>query len=477
MQTRPTVSIIISAYNRPRVVPFAIKSVLASDYEDWELIVIGDGCNAETEDAVRAFADPRIQFQNLPANTGHQSAPHNRGVELARGEFVFFLNQDDMYFADHVSRRVAFMRETGADISWSPILLLQASRLESGSVDVSRDRLMLDGATADGSFDPECFVISSCWAVRREICDAVGPWLPPDKTRLSPSQEWLHRAGRQGRNMAYHPYVSVLCIHSGVRRYSYVNPDSPEHERAWSWLAGGARERLELMHCVAVQQASERVRLRKELARRERPLPAFAERALAKVGVHPHAVQRFFEGLGKGEWVGKHTHFTSRPPQLPVGTKTSLGKSAADAYLGRGWHMGEGQVRWTSGSTAEIFFSIPEREGEAERYVLEIFGHPLRDDDTVTFRINDGAPVAATMSITDQSISIDLTEADAYRLRISVEQPTSPLKLGRSMDRRVLGYCLNWLRLGAPRGDAPATNHGRRGRKRERHLRKKAKGN
>jgi glycosyltransferase involved in cell wall biosynthesis len=155
MHADPLVSIIISAYNRPRVISFAIKSVLASDFDDWELIVVGDGCNAETEDAVRVFTDPRIKFHNLPENTGHQSAPHNKGVELARGEFVFFLNQDDMYFADHISKRVAFMRTTGTEVSWSPILLLQHSGLERGLVDVEKDRLILDGAPPDGRYSTD----------------------------------------------------------------------------------------------------------------------------------------------------------------------------------------------------------------------------------------------------------------------------------------------------------------------------------
>ena len=68
MTTDPTASVIISAYNRPRVIPFAIRSVIQSDCEDWELIVVGDGCNVETEEAVRSFDDPRIRFFNLPAN-------------------------------------------------------------------------------------------------------------------------------------------------------------------------------------------------------------------------------------------------------------------------------------------------------------------------------------------------------------------------------------------------------------------------
>jgi GT2 family glycosyltransferase len=356
MTASPTVSIIISAYNRPLVIAIAIKSVLASDFEDWEMIVVGDGCNLETEQAVRAFTDPRIQFHNLPANTGHQSAPHNKGVELARGEFVLFLNQDDMYFPDHISKRVAFMRATGADISWSPILLLQHSGVERGPVDVEKDRLILDGAVADGKFSPYSFIISSCWAVRHEICREVGPWLPIHKTRLSPSQEWLYRAHRQGRHMAYHPYVSVLCIHSGVRQYSYVSAHSFEHERAWNWLTAGPTQRLELMQCVAVQEAARLVESRAAVSR-ARPLRALIEKVLGKLGVHPRSVQGYFQGLAKGQLVGAHTRFTSaKPPELLLDEPVPAASEAADDFLGQGWHAREPHGRWTAGETADIFF-------------------------------------------------------------------------------------------------------------------------
>ena len=445
MHANPTVSIIISAYNRPQVIAFAIKSVLASDFEDWETIVVGDGCNAETEEAVRSFTDPRVRFHNLPANTGHQSAPHNKGVELARGEFVFFLNQDDMYFPDHISKRVAFMRTTGADVSWSPILLLQHSGLEKGPIDVEKDRLTLDGAVANGRFNPHNFIISSCWAIRRETCHEVGPWLPTHKTRLSPSQEWLFRAHVQGRHMAYHPYVSVICIHSGVRRYSYVRANSFEHERAWSWLIAGPAERLNLMHCVAVQRASELVGIRAAQASRVHPLRAFMENVLEKLGVHPHSTQRYFEGLAKGKWVSNHTHFTaSKPPELPLHAPLPVGSGVADNFLGRGWHLGEGRGRWTAAEIAELFFTAPIHEGNL---VLQICGHPLRAGDEVTFTLNGGPPVAKAIGGADEVIAIALQGTGTFHLTIAIKEPASPQSLGQSGDRRVLGYWLTWLRI------------------------------
>jgi hypothetical protein len=449
MQANPTVSIIISAYNRPRVIPFAIKSVLASDFNDWELIIIGDGCNAETEAAVRAFTDPRIWFHNLPANTGHQSTPHNKGVERARGEFVFFLNQDDMYFPDHVSKRLAFMRATGADVSWSPILLLQQSGLEAGPIDVEKDRLTLDGSVADGRYNPESFVISSCWAVRREICTQVGEWLQPQETRLSPSQEWLFRAHRQGRHMAYHPYVSVLCIHSGVRRYSYVSAHSFEHERAWSWIKAGPVERSNLMNCVAVQDASELVRLRKALAQRENRWRTLIERAVEHVGIHPHSLQRFREGLARGKWVSNHTGFTaSKPPELPLQTPLPIGNAGADVFLGRGWHAGEGRGRWSAAEVAEIFFTAPQYDGNL---TLQIFGHTLRGGDRVRFRLNGASEIIETSEGRDKVTIIPLSGKGAFHLTVSVDNPTSPQNLGQSGDSRVLGYWMSWLRI------APAT--------------------
>lgn len=473
MTAGPAASIIISAYNRPKVVSFAIRSVLASDFADWEMIVVGDGCNAETEAAIRAFDDPRLRFENLPANTGHQSSPHNRGVELARGAFVMFLNQDDLYFADHIGRRMAFMRDTGAEISWSPVIAFRHAGLDTGPADVDRDKLTLDGATGDGAFDPESFVISSCWAVRHDICGAVGPWMQPEETRLSPSQEWLHRAHRQGRKMVYHPYVSVLCIHSGARRHSYISPESPEHDRAWGWLEDGMAERLNMMHCIAVQQANERVRMQKQLARRERPLQSLAERALARIGVHPTTTQALFSGVGKGEMVGKHRQFTSRPPPLPIGQQVAVGKAAADGHVGRGWHMNDGKSRWTSAATSEILFSRPDDEPDDIPSSLEICGFPLRDEEAVTFRINSEQPVTTTMSRTERMATIDLPAADICRLTISIEAPTSPVKLGRSMDQRILGFCMVWIRR-VPRDDDPLADHEQSA---EQRAGKKAKGN
>ena len=75
----------MATYNRPAVLAFAIRSVLAQDFADWELIVVGDRCSEATGVLVGSFADRRIRYINLALNTGEQSGPNNVGIARARG--------------------------------------------------------------------------------------------------------------------------------------------------------------------------------------------------------------------------------------------------------------------------------------------------------------------------------------------------------------------------------------------------------
>ena len=443
MLASPAVSVIISAYNRPKIIPFAIRSVLQSSFEDLELIVVGDGCNPETEAAIRSFTDPRVKFFNLPANTGHQSSPHNEGMAAARGKYLFLLNQDDMYFADHIKRRVEFMESGGAEISWCSVILFQSSGCGSDVLNADQDRFTLDGVSSDNLYSPRTFIISSSWALRRDVVNKVGQWLEPRQTLLSPSQEWLFRAHRKGCRIAYHPHPSVLCIHSGVRRYSYVSPNSPEHERAWRWVAGGDECRVEILNALATQTSVELVRVRRGLAIHQRTIRPRAERILALLGVHPDAFNRWRAGLKKGTWVQNHKRFTSAPPSLLKGHRVDFGNVEADEFAGKGWHLPERGGRWSSGETAELFFTVSEAEKTNEDLRLHICGHPLRLGDRVTFSLSDGTVVAQELNATNDATVLPIRSSGTFCLSISVKAPQSPETLNMNPDPRILGYWLS----------------------------------
>jgi hypothetical protein len=446
--------VIVSAYNRPKIVQYAMRSVLASRFADLELIVIGDGCNAETEAAILQVSDSRTRFENLSRNTGHQSSPHNRGVELARGEFVFFLNQDDLYFADHIGERILFMRETGAELAWSPVILLQASGKSSGLPDPETDRLILDGAVPDAKFDPRSFIISSSWSARREACRQVGNWLQPSQTYLSPSQEWLFRAWRAGKRMAYHPHPSVLCIHSGMRRYSYVDQRSVEHERAWSWLQGGESARRRVMDCVAVDQAAGNARLARRVTRLEQPVKWRLTQLLLRKGVHPDAFDRMLKGVGKGGSVRSHAKFTKEPPRLAPGARIAMGRRDAEGYLGEGWGQASGASRISLGSASQVFFTL-ENEALANGAAIIELGvtgprFPLR----ISASIDQCEPAEFLLGPRQQVIALRTDRPGAHSIALQPVLSGQP-PIGRMPN--YINFALDWI---SALRDAPAPSGG-----------------
>ena len=86
----PLISVITATYNCSHLLRHAIQSVLDSDFQDWELIVIGDCCTDDSEEVVNGFSDDRISFYNLEKNSGQQAKPNNYGLEKAKGNTLPF---------------------------------------------------------------------------------------------------------------------------------------------------------------------------------------------------------------------------------------------------------------------------------------------------------------------------------------------------------------------------------------------------
>lgn len=105
------VSIIMPARNGEDTIVEAIRSIQAQDLEDWELLIVDDHSTDATAALVeeRARLDPRILYSR---NEGHGvSMARNQGLERARGEFITFLDADDLYYDWALSARVAALRE------------------------------------------------------------------------------------------------------------------------------------------------------------------------------------------------------------------------------------------------------------------------------------------------------------------------------------------------------------------------------
>lgn len=114
-QAMPTVSIIVPAYNAEKCLPAAVSCVLAQEFADWELILVDDGSTDSTPELCDKYAsdDNRIRVIHKP-NAGVSEA-RNDGIASASGDWIAFLDADDLYEPDYLSSMISAVEDSGAD--------------------------------------------------------------------------------------------------------------------------------------------------------------------------------------------------------------------------------------------------------------------------------------------------------------------------------------------------------------------------
>lgn len=119
----PFLSCIVTAYSEGQLAAVAIESVLAQSFGDFELLVVDDGATEETRTVLHGFDDPRIRHVRQ-ANDGLSSA-RNRALQAARGDYVCFLDADDIRPSWSFAEMARVARESGADCVFLPGLLCE----------------------------------------------------------------------------------------------------------------------------------------------------------------------------------------------------------------------------------------------------------------------------------------------------------------------------------------------------------------
>lgn len=114
MNNNPVVSAIIPTYNRAHIICEAVDSVLTQTYPHIEVIVVDDGSKDDTLARLQQYGG-RIRVVSQ-ANAGPASA-RNRGIAVARGDLIAFLDSDDIWLPTKIERQVALMQRAGASVT------------------------------------------------------------------------------------------------------------------------------------------------------------------------------------------------------------------------------------------------------------------------------------------------------------------------------------------------------------------------
>jgi glycosyltransferase involved in cell wall biosynthesis len=465
----PTVSIILAAYGRPEVLRWAIGSVRAQTWADWELLVVADACplTAAFMSGDPVAGDPRIRFHNLARNFGDQSGPNNFGARLARGRYLAFLNQDDLWFPDHLQRCLEHLCLSGADI----VFPYSGALVGATPDDLAAGKWLggLTGVPVRGGYDPvTTFAPASSWLLRRDVFEDVGGWRSARECVIAPSQDFMYRAWRRGLKIRSCPELTVLMFSSGGRKASYRTDLS--HEQRWWLETMGLDDRARALLWGRLDYHPPQPPV-PERARRERAasIGRWLLRMAARLGIEPLTLQyRFRHGYRKGDYINairgvrglgllpRHADDVRgiRRRNVEQACAYAWGQvldfsthGTAGAYQLAGWAFPEGWGAWTEGGQAELLLRLPRPLPEVLTLTLEAVGF-----------ITEQCPRQRVV------VLIDGTELACLSLTVPEFAPTR-LSLGRDRvagdDVAVIGFRL--LDAVSPAETAGVDDHRRLG--------------
>ncbi len=204
MTNSPLVSVIVPVYNGERYLGYALQSILDQDYRPLEIIVVDDGSVDSTAPLARSFEDVRYVYQ---ANRGHGAAM-NTGIGLAEGEFLAFLDADDLWAPHKLSIQVRYMIEH-PEIDY--VLAQMRNFLEPGTAPpsrITRDLILADYAALQ----------VGVLLARRALFETVGVF--DNGYSHAKDVDWFVRAAEAGARMAILPQILLhRRLHGSNRSY------------------------------------------------------------------------------------------------------------------------------------------------------------------------------------------------------------------------------------------------------------------
>lgn len=167
----PKVSVIIPTYNRARYLKRAIQSVLDQSFQDFEIIVVDDASTDETRETIEAFQDPRIRYFHHESNR-QEAGSRNTGVQNSVGQYIAFLDDDDVWLEQKLSMQVDLLDRNSSKIGavYSSFLKIDAETEKVlGPWSAEKRGDVLDALREDNWIG-----IPSTVLVRRECFEKVG---------------------------------------------------------------------------------------------------------------------------------------------------------------------------------------------------------------------------------------------------------------------------------------------------------------
>ena len=213
------VSIIMPSYNTGACIAKSIQSVQAQTYSNWELIIIDDDSNDDTDAIVSGFLDNRIIYLKNEKNKG-AAFSRNRALREAKGRWIAFLDSDDVWFPEKLEKQIAFMEKNAYAFSYTNYMEMDAEGNETDTIITGPRHISRRGM--------ECYCWPGCLTVMYDA-NVVGKIQITDIKKNNDYAMWLqvskktecylleevlavYRRGRSGSISSYN-YVELIKWH------------------------------------------------------------------------------------------------------------------------------------------------------------------------------------------------------------------------------------------------------------------------
>lgn len=237
--TMPTVSVVITTYNRAGYVKKAIESVLSQTYQDWELLVVDDGSKDDTGNIVRSYCIREGRIHYIYQGNAGVSIARNTGLSRVTGKYVAFLDDDDRWLPHKLQAQINFMEshpEIGMCYGRIRIIRSTAGGAHGVSVVPTHLPTRFDEILGD-AFIPattvmirySCLRGMSWFDTRYSIGEDFDFWLRfSQKSKVAALDEVLAEMTKDGRKQLTKD--DIQCHLSGIEIYKNVEL-TPQYQR------------------------------------------------------------------------------------------------------------------------------------------------------------------------------------------------------------------------------------------------------
>jgi glycosyltransferase involved in cell wall biosynthesis len=175
------VSVIIPAYNAEKTILATLESVQRQTLSDFELIVIDDGSTDHTVDLAKTLQDPRLKIFSY--QNGGVSVARNRGIQHASGDFISFIDADDLWMPDKLQLQLeALQKNPEAGVAYSWTIFVD----EKGTVLYAQEPVFHEGNVYPHLLVENFILNGSNVLIRRQFVEAVGDFHAP----LKYAEDW-----------------------------------------------------------------------------------------------------------------------------------------------------------------------------------------------------------------------------------------------------------------------------------------------